>query len=640
MNQRQFVAGIFFTISFLTLSYPSFSQTDSTKFIAKAKEVEYVFADDINTFYPIDTSLKGFQFFNPADPSDGYFSLGNLGSPYYSVIWKPDSIRGFDIGLHTMDRYRLTLESTPFYHNTYSYSELNYALGLRGEQLVNAKVSQRFGERMNVGVEFQRLSSVGTYLNQETGNYNMRFFDWYRSKNNRYNLLSSVAVNWMNANINGGIDPNLNLEDSFFLSKKIVPINLDGASIKWNDAGGFIQQSWDFGKKYEVQIDTSFQKVFQPKSRLTHRFLYQNHVYRFMDEFPDSIYYADFGITIDSSMDTLTNELEYDEFANYLTYSYLGVKSRANDAVIYKPFVFDVTLSHRLFEVYDNSVHRTFSNLDLAFNFENNKRYNHNILYGLNAWYSLIDYNAGDYDLNAHFGIYWHGQGEYLVGVQAKSSSHSYRENETGAHFFNYPYETNLKRIYLEHSNNRNDVKLMLSYNSVNGYVFWNVDAIMFADYSGLDWFLESVNFFQLKISKDFTLGKFHLDNKVVYQSFSNRDVIHLPEFVAHMSWYYENKLFKSAMLLQAGFSGQYNTDFFAPAYSPVIQQFYLQSDVRYHYTPTLDVFVNMRIKRARLFFVLENALQGVYQNIQYGTHLYPTADRTFRGGISWKFYD
>ena len=55
---------------------------------------------------------------------------------------------------------------------------------------------------------------------------------------------------------------------------------------------------------------------------------------------------------------------------------------------------------------------------------------------------------------------------------------------------------------------------------------------------------------------------------------------------------------------------------------------------------PYLDAFVNIRIKRARLFLKLEHANSYFMGYNYFMIPHYPMADMALKFGVSWKFYD
>src|SRR4029077_299653 len=117
---------------------------------------------------------------------------------------------------------------------------------------------------------------------------------------------------------------------------------------------------------------------------------------------------------------------------------------------------------------------------------------------------------------------------------------------------------------------------------------------------------------------------------------------IHLPQFVADNSIFYQNFLFQGHLLLKAGIDVFYNTAYYAYAYMPVFNQFYVQNQTKLGGYVYLDPFVSFRIKTFRMFVKMENASSGLLQTTTYYGYAlhYPMNDRVLRFGISWDFWN
>jgi hypothetical protein len=139
---------------------------------------------------------------------------------------------------------------------------------------------------------------------------------------------------------------------------------------------------------------------------------------------------------------------------------------------------------------------------------------------------------------------------------------------------------------------------------------------------------------------KDFSLYNWHLNNKITYQKVPDSSIIRVPEIILDHSLYYENDLFKKAMLLQVGVSLFYTSAFYANSYMPATGEFYLQDQKKCAAYPFIDFFINAQIKTVRVFFKIDHLNSGWTGNNYFLTPSYPYPDRTFKFGVSWKFYD
>ena len=74
----------------------------------------------------------------------------------------------------------------------------------------------------------------------------------------------------------------------------------------------------------------------------------------------------------------------------------------------------------------------------------------------------------------------------------------------------------------------------------------------------------EAINYLKIKASKSISVGKFTLDNTLMYQKVAKgEDFFRVPEFVTRNSLYYSNYLFKNRPLyLHTGFTFKYFTKY------------------------------------------------------------------------------
>ena len=106
---------------------------------------------------------------------------------------------------------------------------------------------------------------------------------------------------------------------------------------------------------------------------------------------------------------------------------------------------------------------------------------------------------------------------------------------------------------------------------------------------------------------QNFRLGNFYFDQTVYFQKSTQEDILSLPAISVYSHNYFQHALFKNALFLQTGIDVFYNTKFYADNYMPSIMQFYNQRERKTGNYPKLDVFLNLRIKRADIFVKYEH---------------------------------
>jgi len=91
---------------------------------------------------------------------------------------------------------------------------------------------------------------------------------------------------------------------------------------------------------------------------------------------------------------------------------------------------------------------------------------------------------------------------------------------------------------------------------------------------------------------------------------------------------------------LQPGIDLHFLTAYYADAYMPATAVFYMQNDKKIEEQLYIDVFVNFKIKRARMFLKYSHVNAGLLGYNYYSIPGYPMHDRIMQFGISWMFYD
>ena len=201
-----------------------------------------------------------------------------------------------------------------------------------------------------------------------------------------------------------------------------------------------------------------------------------------------------------------------------------------------------------------------------------------------------------------------------------------------------FKWNSDLKKIEqlygeLKYIMKKRKFEIGTSFSQINNYIYF--DTIAMPEQSD-----KQIILLQVFAKKNFSFGKWNFNNKVFYQYVSDISVIKVPELISIHSLYFEDHLFKKALLVQIGTDVFFNTAYYADAYMPATGQFYLQNEKKVGDYPYVDVFINLKINKARIFFKMEHINSGLLGNVYYMVPHYPMPDRAFKFGISWMFYD
>ena len=141
-------------------------------------------------------------------------------------------------------------------------------------------------------------------------------------------------------------------------------------------------------------------------------------------------------------------------------------------------------------------------------------------------------------------------------------------------------------------------------------------------------------------LRKDFRLGGFHLDNRVLLQWSTNEEVVPVPLAAAYLSYYYEFWVVRNVLRLQLGLDGRFNTEYYAPSYNPALSAYYNQREMKVGGYPYLDAFAMAKWKRMRIFLKYQHVNRALMDGAYFSAAGYPLNPGMFKMGISWSFYD
>ncbi|MBQ6299174.1 MAG: putative porin [Bacteroidales bacterium] len=212
-----------------------------------------------------------------------------------------------------------------------------------------------------------------------------------------------------------------------------------------------------------------------------------------------------------------------------------------------------------------------------------------------------------------------------------------------------HPFE---QQIYMNHHQWDNDFA-KVSRNTVEAELSipkWRLDArfgyalvanmLYYDTLSVIRQYDKPVSIMSAYLHKDFTLWRFHFDNRALFQLTSApEEVLPLPKLTLNLRWYFDIDVVKDVMNIQLGVNAVANTLWYLPTYAPDIGQFYNQTQEKIGNLPYCDVFANIQWKRASIFVKYTNAFQGWPTADYFSAFHYIKPTRGIKFGIHWPFY-
>ncbi len=626
----------------------SLQQTDSTfqngrgddkkQNLIKAPFTDYKYFTYTNDTLVIDTTLslkKDYAFNILRKDMFGYQEFANQGKTYtpLQVDFEKAAIYS-QMGTKSKDYNFYNKEDIVYYHVPTPSSEAAYRTGIEQGQFLDVFFTSNFNKRFNATIAYKGLRSLGEYRYSLSSQAALRFSSNYRSKNNRYRLrLHYVGQNLFNEE-NGGLTAEskaaFESKDPNFKDRGRLEVNLNNASSKLEGKRIFVDQSYSFLSKK----DSSNQKVTD--LNLGYELVYDWRKYRFDQDSPpsDGIFGPSF--TSDAIKDrTWLEEVDNKVYLNFNSPYVLG------DFVVYAK-VKDYSYRFNRITITEDQgllpdqLDGTLFSLGSSWQAKIKK-------FTLDANIESIisgNLSGNEFQVKA---AYQKDSLTYIGGsltLQSKSPDYNFRLFQSDLQNFNW-YNPNLKNENIRVISGvlgSKWAKIDASYSQIDNYTYFlGNEAPQVTQWTG-----GTVNYLKAGLYKDFKLGKFGLDNSVLYQNVTEGDsAFKVPDWVLRNTLYFSSFVFKGKpMYLQTGITFKYFSSFYADALNPVLGTFVRQDQEKIGNYPVFDFFVNAQVKRTKIFFKIENLTSSFLEANYFASPLYPYRDWRIRFGLVWNWFN
>ena len=270
----------------------------------------------------------------------------------------------------------------------------------------------------------------------------------------------------------------------------------------------------------------------------------------------------------------------------------------------------------------------------------------------LEAW--VVGEDAGQLKLNASTDLNFRMLGDT---VTLAASGYFYRLSPT---FLQRHYHS--KHLWWDNDLNketRTRLEGIFSYRKTNTTLRIAIEEIQNYTYLGMSYAIDgskrqqmtasvrqygsNLNVLTAQLDQKLNLGPLHWDNRLTYQSSSNKDVLPLPALNVFSNLYLEFMVAK-VLRVELGGTATYFTRYYAPDFCPMLNQFAVQqnadSRVELGNFPIIDVYANLHLKHARFFVMMNNATGTSFNRMSFLAPHYPINRSTLHLGISWNFFN
>jgi hypothetical protein len=184
------------------------------------------------------------------------------------------------------------------------------------------------------------------------------------------------------------------------------------------------------------------------------------------------------------------------------------------------------------------------------------------------------------------------------------------------------------------------DIHLKMDYNDFRHYVYLApyIDANSMQNI-GIKQFDSTISVFRISLEENIQFYHIGIRSKFVYQTVSHPSIIPLPQWLAKMQFSYTHKFLKVSTF-SIGSEAVVHAKYYARAFSPPLQEFYVQTEQKVGEYLYLNAFLRFKLKRLRLYIRYSNIGAYFQDKKYYEVPGYPTYQPGMSFGISWIFYN
>lgn len=590
---------------------------DSTKLLYSTKTVKFFYEKEVfknqNILHRPDTSLTNFQ--NVENRSFKNQDLGNIGSPTFSIIPNLNSNLERQKNNNIYNDYKLKKEDIQYFNTLSPYTSLDYTQSSKGFSKIIFLQSQNVNERLNFTFSVNKYNSAKQYgtTGQEdklADYWNYYLSSNYKSKNEKYVLLSSIYHTNQKFNEQGGIleKGNLSTKPSELLAnyKSNYDVRLTkGVYNRELSNNVYIYQ--------EYQLKKAFQ-IFNTWDFGVDKHIFENPEYALND----SLVYRFENLKLIN--DTLTQLYKVNSGSGAF-----GFKG------LYKKINYDLYTKIRLYGLNNK--------IDNSFNFS--RRFE-SFIGGSLAYYFKDSLNIllANAEFSSNLGYYINGNIRYkgLIGSFSQSFTppNIMFENFGFGNFrwkndFQNIFQTQISASYpLQFKNIKFEPKIVNT--AYANYIYFNEKLKPSQLSSGL-------NVLNILTNIEFSGKRIFIKNELLLSQSSNNSVYAVPA-ISNFTNLEFSLLYAKVLRLYLGADIIGKSRYRALNYSPLLADFYNASTLTSWGTFMIDPYVKFNVNKVRLALKFTHANQGIPNQGFYASPLYLNNPRTFYLHVNWPLFD
>lgn len=630
MFGRQFFTGVLLVAALASQAQDEPSATrmgssiidDSTKSVYGPTTSLYFYEEDFfrNNFqlHTLDTTPWNFHRFNYVQRYNNFYQdLGNIGTAIRPVFNEVSDRIGATPGFTAYDLY-WNAESVKYYNTKSPYASVKWVLGGKGRSYARITFTRNINPRWNAGFNYRilQIDKITARLAKGDRTTKSNYFDFftsYQSKDSTYSLFFNARRDFMQIDENGGVRTGENFRYSDLFEKQGISTWLTDAES--NDKRG--------------ALHLFHQLNFASGLQLYHISDLYRQINRFNDTNPRNSYY-DF-IVVDSAL--------------------------TRDRTTFKSFRNEVGVKGSLFKTFYNgyAAFRKY-NLDYKYIYEDN------FYLPTQKWEVYLGGRIGvqlDSLVTVKGRAEWMMDDRYLIegSIKTKWFEAAAKRSVSTPAFLPQAYRGS-HDLWINYFDNvqGTEVKGNLIYESK---VFSIYPGVRFSTFKNHIFFKEDPSVtgqrvlpyqtpgYQTWVAPELNVSltlfnHLTLKGQGIYSRLleNSGDAMQFPELFVNSQVSYADIWFNGNFDFQLGIDTHWKSAYYAPGYDITVQQFYTQLRYQAPSFPVIDIFLNVRIKRARLFVKYNNALMTFTDYGNVPTPFYPGIRNLIDFGFDWLFFD
>lgn len=613
----------------------------------------------------LDTLLYNYaQHSVPSEQSIAYATTGNLGAAGMDMIYF-DRLPRSDFFFRDALRAWLPMQGNhKFYNTRVPMTLLSYNTGGNRENAqdrLTAVFSGNAGARLQFGANIDYIYSKGSYDHQAVKNLIWGLASSYMGDRYEYQAFFN-HYNGLNQD-NGGITNDLYITDPAELQggqasiePKSIPTNLTQARTRLKGQEFYMNHRYKIGfwkdlpRDEENPDDTLQRRVYVPVTSIVWTFDYNDAKHVFFNGSPSEAdeFWNNRYLTAGPSMDptsywSLSNTVGIALLEGFNKYAKAGLSAYVSHEIrrfTQGPDTIPMSGPDRPEALspypYDVQVARKGTENLLWVGAQLTKQQGRLLHYDATARIGVAGESAGELQLqgniSARFPLFGDSAAVSAYGFFSNEDAPYLMRNYVSNHFIwknDFGMTRRFRvggRIHL----GRTGTIVNVGVENVQNSVYFN-DLSLPTQHGG------SVQVLSASLSQDFRFGILNWNNRVTFQTTSDDAVVPLPRLAIYSNLFLKFRVAK-VLHVQFGIDCDYFTKYYAPGYQPATMAFINQREVKVGNYPFMNLYANMKLKRARFYIMMSHVNQGLTGDNYFSMPHYPVNPRRFQMGVSVDF--